>query len=57
MNLIERPGSNYFMQWLNKRERSQKKKVKWICAASNFIALIPSRLIRQMLQISLELNS
>ena len=57
MNLIERPGNNYFMQWLNKRERSQKKKVKWICAASHFIALIPSRLIRQMLQISLELNS
>ena len=30
---------------------------KWICAASNFIALIPSRLIRQMLTNFLELNS
>ena len=30
---------------------------KWICAALNFIALIPSRLIRQMLAILLELNS
>ena len=31
--------------------------VTWICAASNFIALIPSRSIRQMLAILLELNS
>ena len=30
---------------------------KWIRAASNFIALIPSRLIRQMLANFLELNS
>ena len=29
---------------------------KWICAASNFIALIPSRLIRQMLANFLELR-
>ena len=30
---------------------------KWICVVSNFIALIPSRLIRQMLANYLELNS
>ena len=37
---------------LKQRRRQRPRKTllkKWICAASNFIALIPSRLIRQML--------
>ena len=43
-----------------RRRRLRKRHVhvkKWIRAASNFIALIPSRLISQMLAIFLELNS
>ena len=35
----------------------KKSLKKWICAASKFMALIPSRVIRQTLAIFLELNS
>ena len=40
-----------------RRRRIQKRHLKkWIRAASNFIALVPSRLIRQMLAFFLEVN-
>ena len=46
-----------FKHQRRRRLRTKTSLKKWIRAASNFVALIPSRLIRQMLAKGLELNS
>ena len=46
-----------FKHQRRRRLRTKTSLKKWIRAASNFMALIPSRLIRQMLSKGLDLNS
>ena len=47
---VQRPSIRKLKQWRRRRLRKRHLKIiKWIRAASNFIAFIPSRSIRQML--------
>ena len=47
----------YYAVFMKPQQRRRRRRKRQIRAASNFIALIPSRSIRQMLEIFLELNS